>query len=95
MAAQQPTASPGLLVTTRDYKTTLRHVLKIAYLGIKHTVRAIGWASHIWFNVALPLSILLAGIAIMAGLVFLGLAILAPDSVQSVADFRFWVYPAD
>lgn len=82
--------------TSRNNRTAaLRRLLKATPVAIRHIAATIGWASHIWFNVTLPLAILLAGLAIMAGLVFLSLVTLAPDSVQSIPDFRYWVYPAD
>ena len=95
MATQLRQTDPSRTAAPRDYKTTLRRVLATAYDVVRFTARTIGWASHIWFNLALPLSILLAGIAIMAGLMFLGLAQMAPDDTDNIHKFTMWLFYSD
>ena len=86
------TTQPDLPAPGRDYRTTLLRVLKGAQVVIRHAAAAIGWFSHVWFNFMLPVSILLAGICIMAGLVLLALVMLAPEGLGSVREFTHWFW---
>ena len=72
---------------------TMRRILSATRSVIRHNAVAIGWFSQVWFNLTLPLAILLAGIAVMVGLVFLGLTELAPDSVDTIPKFHQWFIP--
>ena len=89
-----PPTSDRETVSRRFLKSTAvvaRHTITI----VRHAATAIGWLSYVWFNFALPLAILLAGIAIMIGLILLTLVQITPDYVNSVPEFTYWMWDSD
>ena len=75
---------------------TMRRILNATRSVIRHTAATISWFSQVWFNLTLPLAILLAGIAVMSGMVLMGLMVgITPDHVDTVSEFGQWLTNKD